>query len=391
LKYSLLIALMWCVLSQPLFAQPAGSWLRNGWTPYADNFAGNADSFRDEREHWLRSRLKFSGRTSLNSDGLDGVIGVSADQFVGQSDAIGFSYSDAMSHRDGSDVNATSFRYRFPAGASQLSLETGSSSYNHAVTSGDSRYNASGESQVVGFGASRPLFSTLGFAFDGIARHTGRDAQSFEQGSLVSESRYELSSFGVEAEGSRALWGGVHANTAILALSGREYSATDYPLQDDVGEKEEFYKVAMTASLEQEVYRWRWRLHGRYQFADEDLPVSEYLTVVGPSMMAGFNGQSVSVVRGGWLRMDTASPSWQVPFVDGLLSSVNLAVLHGWIPYSGMQSDRHGQASAGQVSLKLQGRAFTADVSVGRMIRASSMAMTMPERPDVRFSLTMGI
>jgi hypothetical protein len=41
--------------------------------------------------------------------------------------------------------------------------------------------------------------------------------------------------------------------------------------------------------------------------------------------------------------------------------------------------------------LKFEGRAFTANVSVGRMIRASTMAMTMPERPDVRFSLTMGI
>ena len=80
-----------------------------------------------------------------------------------------------------------------------------------------------------------------------------------------------------------------------------------------------------------------------------------------------------------------------MPFVDGVLSSVNFAVLQGWVPYSGVQANRYGKASAGQVSLKMQGRAFTANVSVGRMLRTSSTAMTMPDHPDVRFSLTMGI
>lgn len=391
MRHSLLFALVWCVLSQPLHAESSGSWLRNGWKPYADNFAGSANAFRDERKHWLKSRLKFSGKTSLNSDGLDGDIGVSADSLVGNSDAVGFHYRDARSHINSSDASATSFRYRFPAGVNQVTVETGSSYYRHAVTSGERRYSASGESSVVGVGASRPLFSKFGLAFDGIAQHTGRDSRAIEEGSLISESRYELSSVGVKAQGGRELWEGLRANTGILAVSGREYSATDYRLQDDVGREDEFYKVAMSASLEQELYRWRWRIHGRYQFADEDLPVSEYLTVAGPSMMAGFNGQSVSVVRGGWLRMDTASPSWPMPFMDGVLSSVNVAVLHGWVPYSEVQADRYGRACAGQVSLTLKGRAFSADVSVGRMISASSVAMAMPERPDVRFSLTMGI
>lgn len=391
MKYSLLSALIWCVLTQPLYAESSGSWLRNGWKPYSENFAGNVDSFRDEREHWLRSRLKFSGKSSLTSDGVDGAIGVSANSLVGRADAIGFNYRDAMSYKDSTDVNATSFRYRFPAGASHLTVETGSSRYNRAVTSGDRRFNASGDSRVLGLGASRPLFSTFGVAFDGVARHTGRDSRSFEEGNLISESSYELSTFGIKASGGHEIWDGMNADTGILAVSGREYRATDYQLKNDTGQEDEFYKVAMSASLEQEVYRWRWRIQGRYQFADEDLPVSEYLTVAGPSLMAGFNGQSVSVVRGGWLRMDTASPSWQMPFMDGVLSSVNVAVLHGWVPYTQVQSDRYGRASAGQVSLRLKGRAFTADVSVGRMIRTSSMAMTVPDNPDVRFSLTMGI
>ncbi|MEP1216161.1 MAG: ShlB/FhaC/HecB family hemolysin secretion/activation protein [Marinobacter sp.] len=391
MRLPLLIALIWCTITQPLCAEENGSWLRNGWQPSSGNLAGSADAFKEEREHWLRSRLKFSGKTALNSDGLDGSVGVAADRLIGKKDAIGFDYRDARSYKNDTDSSAASFRYRFPAGANRFQVEAGRSRYDRAVSNASRRVNASGESRVMGLGFQRPLFSRLGMAFDGLASHRGRDSASFEQNSLVSESSYELSTFGLQANGGHQLWGGIFANTSVLALSGREYKAVDYPMKEGNSEDEEFYKVALSASLEHEFFQWSWRIKGRYQFADEDLPSSEYLTVAGPSMLTGFNGQSVSVVRGGWLRLDTASPTWPMPFVDGVLSSVNFAVLQGWVPYSSIQANRYGKASAGQVSLKMQGRAFTANVSVGRMIRTSSTAMTMPDHPDVRFSLSMGI
>lgn len=391
MKSPLFIALFWCAISQPLSAGENGSWLRNGWQPYSDTFAGNADAFKEEREHWLRSRLKFSGKTALNSDGLDGAVGVAADRLIGQSDAIGFDYRDARSYKNDTGSSAASFRYRFPAWANQLQIEVGQSRYSHAVSNGARRWNANGESRALGLGASRPLFSRFGMTFDGIARHRGRDSTSFEADSLVSESRYQLSSLGMEASGRRELATGLVANTRIQALSGREFYSTDSSSQDGMVDEREFYKVAVSASFEQELFQWSWRVNGRYQFADEDLPSSEYLTVAGPSMLTGFNGQSVAVARGGWLRLDTASPVWPLPFVHGVVSSVNFAVLQGWVPDFGAQADRHGMASAGQVSLKMQGRAFTANVSVGRMIRASTMIMAMPDHPDVRFSLSMGI
>lgn len=391
MRLPLFIALLWCVTSQTVHAEDNGSWLRNGWQPYSGNFAGSGDPFREEREHWLRSRLKFSGKTELNSDGFDGSVGLAADGLVGQSDALGFNFHDARSYKNDTDSSGASFRYRLPAGANLVRIEAGRSRYDHAVSNAGRRYNASGESRVLDLGISRPLFSRIGLAFDGIARHRGRSSTSFQESNLVSESRYQLSTLGLEASGGHALVGGLHASTRMLALSGHELRATDYPAQDNAVEEESFYKVAMTASVEQELFQWSWRVKGQYQFADEDLPASEYLTVAGPALLTGFNGQSVAVVRGGWLRLDTASPAWSVPFTDGVSSSVNFAMLQGWIPYSGGQADRHGSASAGQVSLKMQGQTFTADVSVGRMIRASSTAVAIPDHPDVRFSLSMGI
>ncbi|PSF06505.1 hypothetical protein C7H08_15490 [Marinobacter halophilus] len=385
------IALLLCTASQLLYAGENGSWLRNGWQPYSDSVAGTADSFKEEREHWLRSRLKFSGKTAQNSDGLDGAVGVATDKLVSQSDAIGFDYRDAQSYKNDTSSNNLSLRYRFPAGANRLRIEAARSRYNRAVSDGTRRYEASGEARELNLEANRPLFSRFGMAFGGIARHRGRDSASFKEDSLISESRYQVSSLGLEARGGHELPAGLIANTWIQALSGREFHSTDYPLQDGMVDERGFYKVAVSASIEQEVFRWNWRMNGRYQFADEDLPSSEYLMVAGPSMLAGFNGQSVAVVRGGWLRVGTASPTWHMPFVRGVLSSINLAVLHGWAPDVGAQANRHGKASAGQVALKMQGRAFTANVSLGRMISASTAALTMPDHPDVRFSLFMDI
>jgi len=361
LKLTLLIALLWCLASQPLYARQEGAW------------------------------LKFSGRTEMNNDGLDGVVGVAADRLLGQSDSIRFDYRDVSSYRNETDSSGAFFHYRLPAGVNQVRIEAGRSRYDNAVSSGARRFNVSGESRVVGLGASRPLFSQFGMSFDGIARHRGLNSESFEENSLVSESSYQLSSFGLEASGRREFGAGLQVNTRVLALSGRESESTDYPLHDEVADQRAFYKVAVSASVEQELFDWNWRANGRYQFADEDLPSSEYLTVAGPSMFTGFNGQSVSVIRGGWLRLGTASPVWLMPFVDGVLSTVNFAVLQGWIPSSRGQAGRHGKASAGQMSLQMQGREFTANVSVGRMIRTSTRAITVPDHPDVRFSFSMGI
>ncbi|TGN41499.1 ShlB/FhaC/HecB family hemolysin secretion/activation protein [Marinobacter confluentis] len=361
MKLTLLFALIWCAISQSLYAGQDTSW------------------------------LKFSGKTELDNVGRHGSVGLAADRLLGQSDAIGFSYRDARSYRNETDSSAASFRYRLPAGLNQVQVEAGRSRYDHAVSSGSLRFNASGESRVIGLGATRPLFSRFGVSFDGIARHRGLDSESFERDAKVSESRYQLSSFGVEANCGRELMAGLLFSSRVLALSGREFSSTDYPLHDDFTDESAFYKVAVSASLEREVFHWNWTANGRYQFADEDLPSSEYLTVAGPSLFSGFNGQSVSVIEGGWLRLGTASPTWPMPFLDGVVSSVNVAVLQGWIPYSLAQAYSHGKASAGQISVKMQGRAFTANVSVGRMIGVSTMAMTMPDHPDVRFSLSVGI
>ena len=107
--------------------------------------------------------------------------------------------------------------------------------------------------------------------------------------------------------------------------------------------------------------------------------------------MRGFNGQSVRVAKGGWLRMNARSPSYHWPFASELNSAITFSLLQGWAPYSAAQSDRFGSTSTGEISLQLYSRDFYADMSIGQMLNASNAALLMPTSPDLSFSISVGI
>ncbi len=364
-----LFALLGCVFSHSLYGKVSERAPGNGW----------------------QSMLTFSGQSTLNRDGLDGRLGVAVDDLVGDRQELGLDFHDAKSNREGRQSRALKLGYSFPVGASALSLTARDYQSEHAVHGDGQRYNARSESSVISVTGSRYLFSGYGVAFDGVARHTGRESREFEQGSLVSDGVYQLSSLGIKGSWNNELWAGLRASTNMTALGGREFAASDYPAQPDSVSEDRFYKLSVNASLEREIFRWGWELQGRYQFADEDLPGSERVMVAGSSLLTGFNGQSVYTHEGGWLRMRTMSPSWQVPLMDHLWSNVGFSLLHGWAPYSDPDNLQAGKAAGGEVSIKLTGRSFTANVSVGRAFKASSLAMSVPDHPDVSVSLSVGL
>ncbi len=364
-----LFALLGCVFSHSLYGKVSDRATESGW----------------------QSMLTFSGQSTLNRDGLDGRLGVAMGDLVGDRQELGLDFHDAKSNREGRQSRAVKLGYSFPVGASALSLMARDYQSEHAVHGAGQRYNARSESSVLSVSGSRYLFSGLGVAFDGVARHTGRESREFEQGNLVSDGAYQLSSLGIKGRWNHELWAGLHASTDMTAIGGREYAASDYPVQPDTVSEDRFYKLSVNASLEREFFHWGWELQGRYQFADEDLPGSERVMVVGSSLLTGFNGQSVYTHEGGWLRMRTLSPSWQVPLMDHMWSNVGFSLLHGWAPYSDLENHQTGKVAGGEVSLELTGRSFTANVSVGRAFKASSLAMSVPQYPDVKLSLSMGL
>ncbi|MEH6562972.1 MAG: ShlB/FhaC/HecB family hemolysin secretion/activation protein, partial [Marinobacter sp.] len=262
--------------------------------------------------------------------------------------------------------------------------------YSGAVSGSGQRYDTRGERRNLKVTGNRSLWSWQGMEIDSVFSHTSGTSTAFEDAVWVENSAHQLSSFGLEGKASRKLVGGFYAATSLTVVGGLD-SEEVFNASGSSSDADGFQKLAVAASLSREVLSWNLGLNGRYQFAPGDLPSSEHLVIAGPGMMRGFNGQSVRVAEGGWLRMNARSPGYHWPFASELNSSITFSLLQGWAPYSAAQSDRFGSTSTGEVSLQLYSRDFRADMSLGQMLNASNTALLMPTHPDLSFSITVGI
>lgn len=385
-----LVALLGCIAST-VFAAPAESGPDEQWFPYADKQLLGESYLQQKREHWLRSRLKFSGKTRMDNEEMDGHLGLSLEGLLWSGHDAGLNFTDRTTRKEASEQSSLAFRYSFPAGRSRIRVRMENTEYSHAAQSDQQRFLASGEATTIGISGYRPVASLYDVNIDSVFSHLSRDNRREERGQWVSDSAYRLSTFGLEGGRHFDLFQGFQARSKVVAMGGYEYQETECPSGCTTSEEDQFHKVSVSASLSRELLAWQWGLDGRYQYGSESLPGSERLQIAGPSLMSGFNGQSMSVIEGGWLRLDTRSPAYPVPFTRDVLSSLRLSVIRSWAPYSEVQSDLYGLTSAGQVSVHVTGRSFVADISVGRMLESSSAAIEVPDRPDLRFSLSMDI
>ncbi|WP_148862553.1 ShlB/FhaC/HecB family hemolysin secretion/activation protein [Marinobacter fonticola] len=343
------------------------------------------------QNHWLASHLQLAGNSAQSNDGHHGRIGVAANGLVQADHDMRLDFNESASQRVENESETFAFSYSFPLGANRFSLYANNYEYQSTVVGDDGKYEASGEGRNINVSSRRALFSWAGIAFDSVLSLSSSDARYFERGQWIEDSSRQLSKFTLEGATHNDLWFDILSTTRISASSGLEVLGKNYDMEESLDENERFNKFSVSSTLSRELFNWQWGVTGRYQFTPGELPGSEYLLVAGPSMIAGFNGQTLAAAEGGWLRLDASSPSFTVPMMPNLRSDVRLSVLQGWVPYDSLQADRFGSASAAEISLQLQARGLRADVSVGRMLGSSSLATRKPDLPDVSFSLSVGL
>ncbi|MGO3296732.1 MAG: ShlB/FhaC/HecB family hemolysin secretion/activation protein [Marinobacter sp.] len=339
---------------------------------------------------YVASHVEFSGNSSQTNDKADGRINLTSNNLIWAHHVLGLDFSDSAAREGSAESTRLALRYSFPLAGNDIRVDLENRDYSGAVNSSGQRYDTRGERRSFKITGNRSLWSWKGMEVDSVFSHTSGTTSAFEDAVWVEDSAHRLSSFGLEGTASRELIGGFYASTSLTAISGLDseevFSTSGYSSDADG-----FHKLAIAASLSREVLSWNLGLNGRYQFAPGDLPSSEHLAIAGSSLMRGFNGQSVRVAEGGWLRMKARSPGYHWPFASELNSSITFSLLQGWAPYSAAQSDRFGTTSTGEISLQLYSRDFRADMSVGQMLNASNTALLMPTRPDLSFSITVGI
>ncbi|WP_417544072.1 ShlB/FhaC/HecB family hemolysin secretion/activation protein [Marinobacter sp.] len=339
---------------------------------------------------YVASHLEFSGDSSQTSDKADGRINVTSNNLIWSQHVIGLNFSDSVARQGSAESTSLALRYAFPLAGSDFRIDLENRDYSGAVNGSGQRYDTRGERRNLKVTGNRSLWSWQGVEIGGVFSHTRGKSSAFEDSVWVEDSTHQLSSFGLQGSTSRELFGGLYVTTSLTAIGGLDSEET-INASGQSRDADGFHKLAVAASLSREVLSWNLGLNGRYQFAPEDLPSSEYLGIAGPSMMRGFNGQSVRVAKGGWLRMNARSPSYHWPFASELNSAITFSLLQGWAPYSAAQPDRFGSTSTGEISLQLYSRDFHADMSIGQMLNASNAALLMPTSPDLSFSISVGI
>ncbi|RBW49747.1 ShlB/FhaC/HecB family hemolysin secretion/activation protein [Marinobacter sp. F3R11] len=339
---------------------------------------------------YLASHTEFSGDSSQTSERADGRLNLTSSNLIWSQHVLGLDFSDSVAREGSAESTTFALRYSFPLAGNNFRIDLENRDYAGAVSGSGQRYNTRGKHRNLKIAGNRSLWSWQGIEVDSIFSHTSGNASAFEDSLWVEDSTHRLSSFGLQGSASRALFGGLYATTSLTAIGGLDSRET-VSLSGTSSDFDGFHKLAIAASLSREVLDWSLGLRGRYQFAPEDLPTSEYLSIAGPAMMKGFNGQSVRVSEGGWLRVNARSPDYHWPFASEFNSTVTFSLLQGWAPYSAAQSDRFGSTSTGEISLQLYSRDFRADMSVGQMLNASNTAVLMPSSPDFSLSISVGI
>ena len=376
------IALFWCV---PVGAASLPEMVSRPLTTidqYSDRILRSVSSY-------FAPRLQFSGSSDHDTERAKGRLSLSGSDILWSSHDLGLDFRDSVARRDGGESQSLRFRYSLPLAGSKLKIMVNNSEHAGVASSAGVRLDSRKKYQGLKLSASRPFWSWRGIKVDSVFSHSTGKKRSFKDSEWVSDSSHSLSSFGLRCGGKQELLGGFVAGTGLTAVGGTEYHESVSPT-DHSTEKSRFHKLAVSASLHRGFYRWDMEVNGRYQFAPEDLASSEYLQIAGPSMMRGFNGQSLSVSEGGWVRLDARSPGYVLPFMGATVSNVVVSVLRGWSPSSGT-SEENFEASTGEVALQLQTTGFEARMSVGRILDVSGPGMDKPSRPDVSLSMSLAI
>ncbi|WP_417500562.1 ShlB/FhaC/HecB family hemolysin secretion/activation protein [Marinobacter sp.] len=384
MRLILLTALVWVIVAG---SASANSMKSRAHSPLWDLYP--ADLLQSVTQY-VASHLEFSGNSSQNSDRADGRLNVTSNNLIWSQHVLGLDFSDSVAREGSAESTTLALRYSFPLAGGEFRVDLENRDYSGAVNGSGQRYDARGERRNLKLTGKRSVWSWQGIEVGNVFSHTSGKSSAFEDAVWIEDSSHTLSSFGFQGSASRELIGGVYATTSLTAIGGLDSEETVGSAGYD-SDSDSFHKLAVAVSLSREILSWNMGLSGRYQFAPEDLPSSEYLVVAGPSLMRGFNGQSVRVIEGGLLQMNARSPGFHWPFASELNSSITLSLLQGWAPYSAAQSDRFGSTSTGEISFQLYSRDFRADLSVGQMLNASNTALLMPTSPDLSLSISVGI
>lgn len=104
------------------------------------------DRLKATREHWLRSKLEFSGRTNKDADGLDGALNLGVKDLFGNNHRADLKYTDSRAFRASNERRVLGFGYGMPVGRNHLNMELTNTAYDEVSKADGGGSRRQGES-----------------------------------------------------------------------------------------------------------------------------------------------------------------------------------------------------------------------------------------------------
>lgn len=339
--------------------------------------------------NWLGERVSVAGDSSEEGGRFRGNLGVAAQDLTGLNDALSLNYRRLVAAREGELNRGLGFDYAFPWRAGTIKLNASLYEYEDSVTSAEHRYDVRGDSQSLNLSANRTLFRHGGTELAAAVGVGARETQRVVEDDIGDASLGRFSSLRFETRLRQTLPLDALAMTSVSAEQGREVFGDENGGHWTETARHDYHKYSIHGSLSKPLGRWYCEVNGRYQFAPEDLPGSQYLRALSPSMIYGLGGQSLAGSQGGWLRLDASSPWQPLQLGPGLSTNLRFSVLRGWVPRRRAEQGSYGGASAAELALQLRGGHFQAGFQVGGLLSASRTAAREPDAPDLSLSFSL--
>lgn len=292
----------------------------------------------------------------------------------------------SVSQRPGDTTMDIGLNWQMPLGRNQLSFSGRHHEYQDEIITGDDVHQVGGNRQTLELDLARNLYQDSAAGLDARVITTDVSNQWFENGDLTGEARRSYSLLRLDGRlGGEVPWLDARGDMA-LTVEGC-VALMDGSGQEACGEQlGAFQRYNLTGDLHREWLELDWGLRGEYQFTPDELPSWRYMEV-GPGMMHGFGGQALRGRQGGWIRLDSETPSRPLWRPSGVQTSVRISLLRGWTE-SPDEAALTRRASVGEVLWRIRSERLSGGLRVGTLLESSGPGMLSEAPPDLSLDIT---
>ncbi|SFR76274.1 hypothetical protein SAMN05216203_2855 [Marinobacter daqiaonensis] len=343
------------------------------------------------RKEWVGQKFYLTGEDHGDARTDRVRVGFETDGLPGVSNNLALDYNWSTSQQPGDVTMDMGFSWQLPWHGNHFGIRGRFHEYEDEVVRGGAVKEVGGDRQTLELDLTRNLYSGGPGRLDASVITMDVASRWYENGDRTGESRRSYSLMRLDG----------HLDTPLPWLGAEGYldlmveacvALTQGTDQEACGERlGDFQRYNLAGGLTREWLNLSWGMRGEYQYAPDDLPSWRYLQVGSPGMIHGFGGQALRGRKGGWLRLDSETPSRPLWLPSAIRTSLRFSLLGGWADGLAGNPDSSSHVSAAEVSWRVEGERLAASLMAGTLLDTDGPGIASPETPDVSFNLSWSL